>query len=582
MTLAMDLRRRGLRPVVIEKRAQGKDYSLKCNHISARTMEAFRLLGIVKDVRNAGLPEDYAHDVAFRTSFLGHELWRIPIPCRRDRYTATDGPDCGWPTPEPPHRMNQSFLEPILARHLVETFGIETRYQTTLKSVVQDSQFVTAVAEDKHGNELRIACRYLIGCDGPRSTARSAIGAKLEGDPVVLRVQSTFINAPKLLPALRRKGNVPAWGTMVFNPQRSGNVYAIDGRDRWLVFNYLRPDESGFDAVDRDWGVRTILGLDDSIGYEIISTQDWTGRRLIADRFRDRRIFLCGDAAHIWVPYAGYGMNAGIADAMNLSWLLSAHLSGWAPAAILDAYEAERQPITEQVSRFAMAHSNAATAQRLRVPDQIEDSGAEGERLRREAGQAAYDLNVAQYCCAGLNFGYYYDKSPIIAYDDEQAPVYTMDQFTPTTVPGTRLPHIWLSDGRSLHDALGPGYTLLYTSGDEEAKAAQAAAARIGMPMEVLKLNENLPPAFKTRFILVRPDQHIAWRGSDLADVTDLLDHLRGVHAVNRTHRTDQFALLSTAPAGGVEHPRHRLGSGRWPDGGGESASPLLAQSQVR
>ena len=83
------------------------------------------------------------------------------------------------------------------------------------------------------------------------------------------------------------------------------------------------------------------------------------GRRLIADRFRDRNAFIAGDAAHIWVPYAGSGMNAGIADAMNLSWLLAGHLNGWAPASILDAYEAERWPITNQVSRFAMSHAEA-------------------------------------------------------------------------------------------------------------------------------------------------------------------------------------------------------------------------------
>jgi 2-polyprenyl-6-methoxyphenol hydroxylase-like FAD-dependent oxidoreductase len=77
----------------------------------------------------------------------------------------------------------------------------------------------------------------------------------------------------------------------------------------------------------------------------------------VANRFRDRKVFIAGDAAHLWVPYAGYGMNAGIADAMNLSWLLAARLQGWAPEAMLDAYEAERQPITEQVSRFAMDHA---------------------------------------------------------------------------------------------------------------------------------------------------------------------------------------------------------------------------------
>ena len=201
------------------------------------------------------------------------------------------------------------------------------------------------------------------------------------------------------------------------NPRRSGNVYAIDGRERWLIHNYLKDEDADFDSVDRDWAIRAILGVGPDFQYEVLSNEDWFGRRLVADKLRDRRVFICGDAAHIWVPYAGYGMNAGIADAANLAWLLAAHLRGWAPAAILDAHEAERLPITEQVSHFAMNHAIEMAKQRRGVPDDIEADTPEAAQKRAEVGQAAYDLNVQQYCCGGLNFGYYYEGSPIIAYD---------------------------------------------------------------------------------------------------------------------------------------------------------------------
>jgi hypothetical protein len=167
--------------------------------------------------------------------------------------------------------------------------------------------------------------------------------------------------------------------------------------ERWLVHNYLKPGEPDFDTVDRDACIRTILGVGADFEYDLLSKEDWYGRRLVADKFRDRCAFIAGDAAHIWVPYAGYGMNAGIADAMNLSWLLAAHLNGWAPASILDAYEAERWPITSQVSRFAMSHAEAEIRRLGAVPDEIEDAGSPGEQARSGVGRLAYEINVQQY-----------------------------------------------------------------------------------------------------------------------------------------------------------------------------------------
>src|SRR5690606_22153422 len=147
--------------------------------------------------------------------------------------------------------------------------------------------------------------------------------------------------------------------------------------------------------------------------------------------------------AHLWVPYAGYGMNAGIADALNLSWLLAARLHGWGDEAILDAYEAERLPITEQVSRFAMDHAHKMMKARRAVPSGIEEPGPQGHALREVVGREAYALNVQQFCCAGLNFGYFYTGSPIIVEDGKAPPGYTMDGYTPATVPGCRVPHFW-------------------------------------------------------------------------------------------------------------------------------------------
>ncbi|MFN8536719.1 MAG: FAD-dependent oxidoreductase [Thermomicrobiales bacterium] len=533
LTLALDLAGRGVRVAILEVRYPGEPPSVKCNHVAARSMEIFRRLGIVGEIRGAGLPEEYPHDCVFRTTMVGHELARVLIPCRRDRYTSREGPDTSWPTPEPPHRINQIYLEPILFEHARSREGIAILNRVEFEQLAQDDEGVTATGRDlDSGEEVRVAARFLVGCDGGRSEVRRQIGARLQGDTVIQRVQSTHIRAPQLLAMLT---TVPAWGNISLNPRRSGTVYAIDGRETWLVHNYLREGEADFDAVDRDWALRTILGVGDDFEYEVISKEDWFGRRLVADRFRDRRVFICGDAAHLWVPYAGYGMNAGLADAENLAWLLAASINGWGGAAILEAYERERLPITEQVSHFAMNYAHAAAKQRRAVPPEIEDETPEGEAARAALGRATYDLNVQQYCAAGLNFGYYYDNSPLIAYDGEQQPPYTMGSFTTSTVPGCRTPHLWLRDGRSLYDALGPEYTLLRFDPAVEVGALLAAAGERGVPLQLLDVGaEEAGAIYREKLVLSRPDRHIAWRGDVVPlDVIGLVDRVRGAVKVS-------------------------------------------------
>ncbi|WP_315834313.1 FAD-dependent oxidoreductase [Bradyrhizobium prioriisuperbiae] len=528
LTAAMDLASRGIDVVVAEVRRPGEPPSVKCNHVSARSMEVFRRLGMVGEIRNAGLPADFPNDCSYRTTATGRELSRIPIPSRALRYVATGGPDTWWPTPEPPHRINQIYLEPILFRNAASHPRIRVLSRTQIEDFTQTDDEVVATARelDAHSS-FHISASYVIGCDGGKSMVRRLIGASLTGTPVVQRVQSTFIEAPQLKHLMA--AHTPAWMVLSLNPRRCGTTVAIDGHDKWLVHNHLKPDELEFDSVDRDWAIRNILGVDENFPYRVISKEDWVGRRLVADRFRDRRAFICGDAAHLWIPYAGYGMNAGIADAANLSWLLAAHLNGWAAAGILDAYEAERQPITEQVSHFAMNHALAIMSQRRDVPGDIEADGPAADAARAALGQAAYDLNVQQYCCAGLNFGYYYDRSPLIAYDGETPPPYTMGGFEPSTVPGARVPHLWLRDRRSLYDAFGPLYTLIRRDPAVDATPLLGAAAKRNLPMTLLDIDAAEAGVCGEVLILARPDQHIAWRGNTApADADALIDRIRG------------------------------------------------------
>jgi hypothetical protein len=223
-------------------------------------------------------------------------------------------------------------------------------------------------------------------------------------------------------------------------------------------------------------------------------------------------------------------MNAGIADAAGLSWMLAAVLKGWGTPALLDAYQAERQPITDQVSRFAFNMAKQVSQQRREISVDIERDDAVGEAMRAQIGREAYDLYVQQQCCGGLNFGYFYAGSPAIAYDGAEQPAYSMGSFESSSVPGCRAPHVWLRDGRSLYDALGLGYGLIRFDRSAGAGALLAAAKRRGMPLSLLDLDDPQAAAlYGKRLVMVRPDRHVAWRGDEEPDdALALIDRLRG------------------------------------------------------
>jgi hypothetical protein len=177
-----------------------------------------------------------------------------------------------------------------------------------------------------------------------------------------------------------------------------------------------------------------------------------------------------------------------------------------------------------------MSHAEAEIRRRGSVPDEIEQAGPEGERARREVGRLTYEINVQQYACAGLNFGTYYDQSPIIVYDGAAHPAYTMNSYTPSTVPGCRTPHLWCKDGRSLYDAMGPEFTLLRFDPAEDVAALDAAARLRGLPLKILDVERPDSAIYDgDKLVLSRPDQHVAWRSNRLpADSLATIDRVRG------------------------------------------------------
>jgi len=528
LTLAMDLASRGIDVTMAETRRASEPPNVKCNQVSARSMEIFRRLGLAEKIRATGLPAEYRNDVSCCVTATGMELSRIKLPSRAGRACGEQGDDSWWPTPEPPHRINQLFLEPVLFAHAAAQPRIRILNRTQFEELSQDRQGVTAVAQNlDNGERVSIRCRYLVGCDGGRSTVRHAIGARMSGIAEYQRVQSTHFRAPKLISLLP---GPQAWMYLAFNPRRCGTVMAIDGKETWLIHNFLYNDEPDYDSIDRDWAIRQILGVGPEFEYQVISKEDWIGRRLVADRFHSGRAFIAGDAAHLWIPHAGYGMNAGIADAANLSWMLAAVLNGWAAPNILEAYQAERQPITDQVSRFAFSMAKNVSQQRREVSPDIERQDEIGAATRAALGREAYDLYIQQQCCGGLNFGYFYADSPIIAYDGAAHPVYSMGRFESSSVPGCRAPHLWLDGHRSLYDACGDDFALLRLDPRASMSGIVDAAARRGVPLRVVEVDAgHAQSPYAHKLLLLRPDRHVAWRGdTEPSDPGALIDLVRG------------------------------------------------------
>ncbi len=522
LSLGMDLASRGIDTLILEQRAAMEPPEPRCNHVSARTMEVFRRLGVADPVRAAGLPADYPHDVAYVTSMSGHELGRVRIPSRANRFNDAGYADGGWPTPEPPHRINQVYLEPVLFRHATTFDKLTIVSNFRAHTVTQLGASVQVGGTDlSTGKTRQFEAQFVAGCDGASSLVRKILGVELQGDDGLMYAMMATINAPALL---RNVGCNPAWMYWILNPLQLGAVIALDGADEWVVNGFYSSPQ---DAATFDWNatIRRCIGSD--VDFTIHTKKPWVGRRLLADKFSVGNVFLLGDAAHNWIPMAGYGMNAGIADAANLAWKLAAVINGWADRDLLPTFEAERRPILDQVSSIAAL---VRKKNNLTIAPDVEEPGPAGDACRAQLGSYMVENDGPQFACIGLNFGYYYEGSPAIAYDGGQPPAYAIGSYTPSTYPGCRVPHIWLNDKSSLYDHLGPGYTLLRCDSAIDVSVLQDAAQAAGVTLHQIDLHgQREASIYDTPLLLVRPDQHVAWRGMAVpTNVEQLIEQIRG------------------------------------------------------
>jgi hypothetical protein len=250
---------------------------------------------------------------------------------------------------------------------------------------------------------------------------------------------------------------------------------------------------------------------------------------VVSDSYRNGRVFFAGDAAHLNHPSSGLGLNTGLGDAVDLGWKLAATLAGWGGSGLLESYETERQP----VGRRNIGHadvSHAGDREREPPPEIFQDTPA-GERARRKMGDAIVASMTRKFITDGLALGYRYDPSPIAWNEAGAAPHASVEDYHPNAVTGSRAPHAWLSDGRSIIDLYGRGFTLLrFGEAAPDVSAIARAFADRGVPLAVETVDDPAVGAlYERRLVLVRPDGHVAWRADvPPADPSALVDRVRG------------------------------------------------------
>jgi 2-polyprenyl-6-methoxyphenol hydroxylase-like FAD-dependent oxidoreductase len=516
LTLAIELGLRGIDVTIVEQRSRtGAQPRAKTTNV--RTMQHMRRWGLAQRLRAlAPLPYDYPTDVVFSTTLFGRTLAVIE--------NAFAGKKCRDPRfPEPAQWVPQYTVEQVLHERIATLPSVRLVSGTALEEATQSAAGVAASVRDLESGICRtIHAHYLVGADGAKSRVREIIGVRMTGEHAYALNYNLILRIPELdrAPPVRRA--IMYW---LVNRDSPGVLSPLDCNGQWAFITRLAP---GVAAISDDEVIRRVHAAigrpkGSEMPTEIVARDYWAAHRLIADRYRERRIFLAGDACHLHPPFGGYGMNLGIADGVDLGWKLAAVLRGWGGEGLLASYEDERRPVHLRTIEEAVENYRTLSDQLLK--DDLDADGAAGERARAAVAKDIVATKRREFDTLGVVLGSRYDNSPIVVDDGSEAPAEHYANFEPSAHPGCLAPHAWLADGSSLYDHFGLGFTLLLLN-DSTAPLAQdieVAAAGIGMPLTLLDLRGSaLDALYAAPLALIRPDQFVAWRGTD-ADAAALI-----------------------------------------------------------
>lgn len=517
--LAIELGQRDIRCLVVERNDR-VGYNPRAKLTNVRSREHLRRWGIADALRAASpMSPDYPPNIVFATRLSGPQLARFEnaFNCERNRNDLYSE-EAQW--------VPQYTLENVLRARAATLPSVEFRFNARLVNASQRDGCVVAFVSNEAGDETApITCSYLVGADGGRSAVREIMGAKMIGQRAISRNFNVMFRAPTLASLHQHGRAIQYWLVNSDVPCLCG---PMDNEGLWYLIATKIDGDVDPSSIEPRELVHRATGLD--FEMQIVGTDPWVAHCLIADRYSQGRVFLAGDSCHLHPPFGGFGLNMGLGDAVDLGWKLAASLRGWGGTGLLASYEVERRAVHERVLREATA--NYATTGNELVRPGLEEPGSAGDATRREVGDIILATKLREFKTLGVVLGYRYKDSPIIVEDGSEPPAEHSMLYQPSAHPGCVAPHLWLRDGSSLYDSFGPGFTLLDLS-DIEADATDcftAAAIEIGFPLKIVRPNDDrLLFRYKARFALVRPDQHVAWRGDSIPhDVRELLDRVRG------------------------------------------------------
>jgi 2-polyprenyl-6-methoxyphenol hydroxylase-like FAD-dependent oxidoreductase len=530
LSLAAELGWRGIPALMVEP-ATAVNPHPRANAVANRTMEYLRRWGIADSLIGAGVPADYPAAYFWVSSLHGREIHRLVLPGAaelermRSQGAADPRHELHW-SPYLKTIVGQHEVESVLRRFVSDQSAIQTRYGWSLEKFEErNDRVVSIVREQSSGEQHEVHSRWLVGCDGGRSRVREQLGIELEGRGGLASFVSIFFDAPQF---------------MACHPFGPANIYFPLHRNyrgfllNWntgTTFTYhliLSPD-TDWQSIDPRAAIRSVLGRDTPL--TIRSVQPWTAHALTASRYASQggRVFVAGDAAHLFTPTGGLGMNTGVSDAIDLAWKLSAEIQGWAGPRLLESYDVERRPIGQRNTAEAADNFDRLFAV-MQAGDEIDAETPAGDALRRSLQE---DLRNQEKLLksSGVLLGYRYEGSPICMPDGTPAPPDDPRVYTPTARPGHRAPHAWLSDGRSFLDALGPWFSLICFDGVNQVTLGIEEAARsCGVPLHRVVVNDAAIRALygDVSHALIRPDMMVAWRGNHVEDPQALIDRVRG------------------------------------------------------